>query len=32
MTDTKGEGILNSVFDGYAPYKEIFLREMKAPL
>lgn len=21
MTDTKGEGILNSVFDGYAPYK-----------
>ncbi len=21
MTDTKGEGILNAVFDGYAPYK-----------
>ena len=21
MTDTKGEGILNSVFDGYMPYK-----------
>src|SRR5690606_3878244 len=21
MTDTKGNGILNSVFDGYAPYK-----------
>ena len=21
MTDTKGEGIINTVFDGYAPYK-----------
>ena len=21
MTDTKGNGIMNSIFDGYAPYK-----------
>ena len=32
MTDTKGNGILNTVFDGYAPYKGDILREMKDQL